>query len=410
MKRVVIVGSGVIGLSCAHFLCKRDVEVTILDAAAPGAGASEGNAGWVSPSLAGPVPSPGVVGESLRWMLKGDSPLYIKPTLDIRRIRWLIRLLRNCNEPAYRAGLLATARLGERTFELFDELEEDGVDFEHHSSGLLFAFLDADRRAHVLEDLEMVRSFGYSPETFGGRDLRYIEPALSSDIKSGILLEQERQVRPETLVTGLTKWLLGTDADIRVASPVTGVVRSGGKVAGVVTPDGEIEADEFIVAAGAHSGAVARLFGVKVPMEAGKGYSLHLEPPPVEVRHALYLYEARVGVTAFDRALRLAGTMEFSGLNSHLAPKRLGALNSAAERYLRDWPEGTEGRPWTGMRPMTPDGLPVIGRGAENVTIASGHAMLGVTLAPVTGHLVAELITTGKTPTVLEPFTPTRFS
>jgi D-amino-acid dehydrogenase len=102
--------------------------------------------------------------------------------------------------------------------------------------------------------------------------------------------------------------------------------------------------------------------------------------------------------------------MEFSGLNSHLAPKRLGALNTAAGRYLRDWPEGTKGRAWTGMRPMTPDGLPVIGRGAENVTIASGHAMLGVTLAPVTGHLVAELIATGKPPPVLEPFTPTRFS
>ena len=410
MKRAVVIGGGVIGLSCGYSLTKRGLDVTILDAAAPGAGASEGNAGWVTPSLAGPVPSPGVVGDSLKWLLKSDSPLYIKPTLDPRRVRWLLRLLRNCNEPAYKAGLLAVARLGERTFELFDMMESDDVDFEHHRAGMLFAFLDADRREHVLEDLAEMCSFGYSPVALSPSDLRYEEPGLSPAVRAGILLSQERQVRPETLVTGLAKWLLRAGVDIRGATPVTGVVSSGSKVEGVETPDGVLEADEFVVAAGALSGQVARLFGVRLPMEAGKGYSLHFEPPPVEIRHALYLYEARVGATPFDGALRLAGTMEFSGFNSRLAPKRLGALYDAAPRYLQGWPEGTEGRAWTGMRPMTPDGLPAIGRAGENLTIASGHAMLGVTLAPVTGDLVGELIATGTEPDVLRPFTPTRFS
>jgi D-amino-acid dehydrogenase len=410
MARAVVIGGGVIGLSCGYSLRKRGLDVTILDAAAPGAGASEGNAGWVTPSLSGPVPSPGVVGDSLKWLLKSDSPLYVKPTLDPRRIRWLLRLLRNCNEPAYRAGLLATARLGERTFELFEAMEEDDVDFEHHRAGMLFAFLDPDHRTHVLDDLEMMRPFGYSPVELGADDIRDVQPGLSSDIKAAILLAEERQVRPETLITGLAKWLLREGADLRVASPVTGVVRAGGRVTGLEVPDGILDGDEFVIAAGAHSGRVARLFGARVPMEAGKGYSLHFEPPPVDISHALYLYEARVGATPFDGALRLAGTMEFSGINSRLAPKRIGALYDAASRYLDGWPEGTEGRAWTGMRPMTPDGLPVIGRLGQNVTIASGHAMLGVTLAPVTGELVAELIATGTEPQVLEPFTPTRFS
>ena len=409
MERVVVIGGGVIGLSCGYSLRKRGLEVAILDAAAPGAGASEGNAGWVTPSLAGPVPSPGVVGDSFRWLLKSDSPLYVKPTLDPRRIRWLIRLLRNCNEPTYRAGLEATARLGERTFELFDALADDDVDFEEHRAGMVFAFLDIANRAHVLDDLEQMRPYGYSPVALSGSDLRFVEPGLSRSIQGGILLAQERQVRPETLVTGLTKWLLREGCDVRVASPVHGVVRSGGRVTGVEIPDGVLEGDEFVIAAGAHSGRVARMFGAKVPMEAGKGYSLHFEPPPVEISHALYLYEARVGATPFDGALRLAGTMEFSGLNARMAPKRVNALKAAGSRYLEEWPEGTEGRAWTGMRPMTPDGLPVIGRLEDNVTIASGHAMLGVTLGPVTGDHVGELIATGNAPDVLRPFAPGRF-
>ena len=283
MKRAVVIGGGVIGLSCGYSLRKRGFEVTILDAAAPGAGASEGNAGWVTPSLAGPVPSPGVVGDSFRWLLKSDSPLYVKPTLNPRRIKWLLQLLRNCNEPKYRAGLDATARLGERTFELFDTLADDDVDFEQHRAGMVFAFLDIENRAHVIDDLEQMRPYGYSPVALSGTDIRFVEPGLSDRIQGGILLSQERQVRPETLVTGFTKWMLREGVDVRVASPVTGVVRSGGRITGVQIPDGILEGDEFVIAAGAYSGHVARSFGQRVPMEAGKGYSLHFEPPPVEI-------------------------------------------------------------------------------------------------------------------------------
>ena len=170
-----------------------------------------------------------------------------------------------------------------------------------------------------------------------------------------------------------------------------------------------IEGDEFLIAAGAHSGDLARLLGCRVPVQAGKGYSLHYEPAPLEIGHALYLYEARVGATPLDGAVRFAGTMEFSGTNVRIRERRVQAIAAAAERYLTDWPADAPGRAWAGMRPMTPDGLPVIGRLTENVTIASGHAMLGVTLAPATGDVVAELITTGRAPEVIKPFDPNRF-
>lgn len=409
MKRAVVIGGGVVGLACAYSLRKRDYEVTIVDAQAPGAGASEGNAGWVTPSLSMPVPAPGVVGQSLRWMLRSDSPLYIKPTLDPRRIAWLVRLLRNCNERRYAHGLDATARLNSRTFELFDELEAGGVEFEMHRGGLLFCFLDPSHAPHVLSDLKKVAHLGYSPVLLDGKGVTALEPSITPDVRAGIYVEQERQVRPESLVTGYVKRLLDEGADVRVATPIAGFERHRGKVVAARNGDGVIEGDEFVIATGAHAGRLTRTLGRRVPVDAGKGYSLHFEPAPVEIAHGLYLYEARVGATSFDGALRFAGTMEFSGINTDMNERRVAAIEKAARHYLTGWTDDARGRAWAGMRPMTPDGLPVIGRVADNVTIASGHAMLGVTLAPATGEAVADLIE-GADPEVLRPFDPLRFS
>ena len=410
MKRAVVVGAGVIGLACAYSLCKRDYDVTIVDAARPGAGASDGNAGWITPSLSMPVPAPGMVGQSLRWMLRSDSPLYIKPTLDPRRIKWLFGLLRNCNETSYLHGLEATACLNERTFELFDALQADGVEFEMHKAGLLFCFLDPGKREHLLDDLARIEVLGYSPLSMSRLQMQDLEPQLADQVEEGILVEEERQVRPESLVSGYVKRLSEEGVELVVGSPVGGFEQSGGSIVGVTNGEGSIEADEIVIAAGAHTGRLARQLGVRLPIDAGKGYSLHYEPAPIEVDHALYLYEARVAVTPFDGAIRLAGTMEFSGINTLLQPKRVDAIERSAGRYLRGWPADAKGRAWAGMRPIAPDGLPVIGRIAGNVTVASGHSMLGVTLAPVTGELVAESIAEARTPDVLRPFDPLRFT
>ncbi len=407
-KRAVVIGAGVIGLACAYSLQRRDYEVTIVDAQSPGAGASEGNAGWITPSLSMPVPSPGVLGQSLRWIARSDSPLYVKPTLNPRRVAWLVRLLRNCNTKAYERGLEATLDLNAKTFELFDELEAEGVEFEVHRAGLLFCFLDHHNLDHVLDDLGSTRRLGYSPRSLDASAMRAIEPRLAPDVRCGIYLEQERQVRPESLVTGYVKRLLDGGTDIRVASPISGFQRSGDRVVGVQNGESVIEGDEFIIAAGAHSGKLARSLGRRVPIDAGKGYSLHFEPPPIELSTALYLYEARVGATPLDGAIRFAGTMEFSGINTKMNERRVRSIEAAARRYTSEWTDSATGRPWVGMRPMMPDGLPAIGRIAKNVTIASGHSMLGVTLAPVTGEKVAELLT-GRQPGGLESFDPLRF-
>jgi D-amino-acid dehydrogenase len=275
---------------------------------------------------------------------------------------------------------------------------------------LLFCFFDESNAAHVLEELEAVAGLGYRPVELDAGDVRGMEPCVSTGVRAGIYLEEERQVRPESLVTGYLKRLLDEGVDVRVASPIGGFEVDRGRVTAARNGHDVIEGDEFVIAAGVHSGRLARSVGARIPIDAGKGYSLHYEPEPVTLSHALYLYEPRVGVTPFDRSVRLAGTMEFSGINKRLEPTRVAAIAAAAERYIEGWPREADGRAWTGMRPMTPDGLPVIGRIADNVTIASGHAMLGVTLAPVTGDLVARSIADGEPPAVLGPFDPLRFT
>lgn len=410
-QRVTIIGGGIIGLCSAFYLAERDHAVTVLESDGFGAGASHGNAGWITPSLSGPVPAPGVVGQSLRWMFRGDSPLYIKPRFDPALLTWLLRFWRNCSQRVFQSGLKATAELNQQTFELFDSLA-DRIDFERHETGLLFAFTDRTKLEHHLEALELMRPFGYSPEILSPEAAAALEPALRPDLPGAIWIEQERHVRPDALITALVKALIDLGVELRPGSPVTGFRINGRRVHSVTTPDGDIASDAFLIAAGVETTPLARMLGTRIPIVAGKGYSIDFEPPPIAIRHSLYLYESRVAVTPLTGVVRLAGTMEFSGLNGHLDAVRIQAVKRAANRYLQGWSASVEGaQPWAGMRPMTPDGLPVIGPlpRLDNAYVASGHAMLGVTLGPATGHAVAEMIGRQAVPNVLRPFDPGRF-
>jgi D-amino-acid dehydrogenase len=253
-----------------------------------------------------------------------------------------------------------------------------------------------------------------------GDDLRELEPSLSETVVGGYWLPRERSLRPDTLVRGLVDYLLERGVEVLRNTLVSGIETTG-KLATAVFADGKrIPAGTVVVAAGAWTPRLLKPLRVNVPIEAGKGYSIDLAPAPAlpqPVSRPLYLHETRVAITPLDGMIRLAGTMEFSGLNHDLRPARVDAIARSAGWAIAGWPDqtpisGTGVRIWTGPRPMTPDGLPVIGwlPGYTNLAVASGHAMLGVTLAPATGEAVAELITTGRTPEVIAPFAPARFT
>lgn len=413
MAKTIIVGGGVIGLASAFELHRRGSEVTVLDMGDFGAACSSGNAGWITPSLSAPVPAPGLVLDSMKWMLSRDSPLYIKPAAVPQLAPWLFRFWRHCNPRDYQAGFEATVRLGQNIMQQYDSLVDAGVEFEMHQTGLLYAFMDLEYMKRASDELMQMQQFGYQlPVIMHALELHDFEPSLTDRVMGGVWVREERHVRPETLTAGLVGWLAAAGVDLRSHVEVTGLRRQGDSIRAVETAAGTLEADEVLIAAGAWSGELAAMAGVGLPMQAGKGYNITVQQPEIEVRHSIYFSEARIACTPFNDALRLAGTMEMSGINTELDTRRVDAIRRGADRVLKNWRRGAGETTWAGMRPMTPDGLPVIGRapGYDNLFFATGHAMMGVSLAPATAAVIADVMR-GDTPDMdLAPFDPARFA
>jgi D-amino-acid dehydrogenase len=410
MRTVVVVGGGVIGLTTAYHLAREGASVVVLDARATGLGASAVNAGWFVPAEAMPVPGPGMVVRSLKWMLRADSPLYIRPSADPAFWSFMVRMWRRCNAADQRAGFEAHLRLAQDTARVLDEYRADGVDFEMHESGLLMAFLERGNLDHHVRSLDLVRAFGLEPQVLVGDDVRVHEPLLSDRVRGGIHYPLERHLDPRALAVGLHKRLLDLGVEIVESRPVTGVRHTGDHVTAVTTAQGDHSADAYVLAAGGWTGPVSRLFGHPLPVRPGKGYSV--EVAPVGLRGATNLSDAKVALTPFSDRLRIAGTMEFGGLDEDVDQVRAGAVLRAPAAYLREWDvvAGAAGAR-AGIRPMTPDGLPVIGRlgRLDNAYVTSGHGMLGVTLAAGSAQAVTDLVLHGTTPAVLAPFDPARF-
>lgn len=409
-----MVGAGVIGLACAYSLKKRGRDVIVLEKGEPGGACSKGNAGWITPSISAPIPAPGLTLTSLKWMLQSDSPLYISPTAAPGLARWLWRFWRYCNPRDFIHGLNAVAELNRNTLSSFDELERDGVEFELHRSGMLCVFLNERYMRRMLAEFDHYRRYGYRvPTPVRGADLLRLEPALSDAVTAGFVVEEEFHVRPESLIAGYADRLRRMGVEIRSGVEVTGAngARAGDRVRGVETSSGLVEGDEVLVAAGAWSGQVLAPFGVSLPVQAGKGYSITLNGAEPRLIRPLYLGEARVGGSPFDGATRFAGTMELSGVNETLDRRRIAGIRTGIGRYLRQPVNEGEGIEWVGMRPLTPDGLPLLGRvpGYRNLSVATGHAMLGITMAPVTGEAMADVITGTASLAALAPFAPGRF-
>ncbi len=302
-----MIGAGVIGLFAAYELARRGDQVVVYDKGHPGAACSAGNAGWVVPSFSGPLPAPGLVASTLWSVVSPASPVYVRPGLDLDLARWLWGFWRYCNRRDYEAGYDAIATLNRQTMARFDALEADGVEFEMHRTGLLFAFLSEASRDHHLNDLARLPRHGYAPpRELSGAEVRQMEPGLSPAVIGGLFLEGERHVRPETLTAGLAHRLAAMGAQMRPGVEVTGVVRRAGEVRAVVTREGEDAADRVLLAAGAWSGILARRIGFRLPLLTGKGYSITVTRPTLRLSRALHLSEARVACSPFHDALRIA--------------------------------------------------------------------------------------------------------
>jgi D-amino-acid dehydrogenase len=412
--RVVVVGGGVVGLCCAYELMRSGAEVTVVERDHCGRAASLGNAGWVVPSLSAPMPAPGITTQALKMIFNSDGPLRLRPRLDPDFLRWCWRFWRNSTQEHYEAGLKALLRLNEQTIQLYKDLRTSGVEFEMHESGLLIATLSEETLEEYAELLEAVKAAGYSGkvELLRKEPLLEVEPALSDAVVGAVYAKDDLHVRPDTLVSGLAGHLISKDVRVLEDTEVYGLEPAGKGEWLVTTSREKLAAERVVVAAGMWSSELLAKLGVRIPLEAGKGYSVTARGRGTKPRHAMKLAEPNVACSPFEEAVRISGIFELGGRDLFVNRRLLKGVLRSASLFLRDWVMEEPRFEWAGLRPSTPDDLPLIGTvpGFENLYVATGHGMLGVTLAPATAATMVPLVLENKLPSVLEPFRVDRFA
>jgi D-amino-acid dehydrogenase len=409
---VLVLGGGVIGLSCALSLLEAGRSVIVLEQGTAGCAASHGNCGTLTPSHAAPLALPGTLALALRWLLKPDAPLRIAPRADAALLRWLASFALRCN---WRDALHATAAkapLLARSRELVGELvRRECIECEFESSGTLNVYRDAAAFDQACALHERFAAVAPPVEVLGAQATLAREPALKPGVAGSLFNPGDASLRPDRYVAGLARLVRARGGVIEEGARVDGFERDANGIAGVATTRGRRQGRDIVLALGARSPRLARSLGVHLPIQPGKGYSITFSRPAICPRIPLTLKDPSVCVTAWASGYRLGSTMEFAGYDERLNRTRLDALRRGAAAFLHE-PEGaTVNEEWYGWRPMTPDDLPLIGRAAAipNLVIASGHGMLGMTMSAGTGLLVSEIVC-GKPPQIdITPFDPARF-
>ena len=404
---VAVIGGGAIGLWAAYFLHQQGRAVTVLDRGAIGAACSWGNAGYVSPSHVVPLAAPGVVTQGLGWLLDPESPFYIKPRPDLDLVRWLWHFLRAGTAEHVERSAPVFADLGLRSVALYAALAET-LDIGFEPSGLLMLHRTEAGAAKNRALTESARAVGLEVDVLAPDAVRALEPTVADGI-GGVFFPQDAVVDPARMTAALHRHLEAEGVRFLPHTEVTGAERREGRIASIQTTQGELRPETVVLAAGAWSAAFGKCVGLRLPVQPAKGYSVTITPEGRMPRLPVLLSEAKVGVTPLPEGrLRFAGTLELAGLDARVNERRVAAILRAVPEYLEPF-EHVNADPaaaWAGFRPCTPDGLPLIGTpdGIANLVVATGHAMLGISLAPATGTLVAALVA-GTTP----PFDPTPF-
>ncbi len=412
-KSVAIVGGGVIGAACAYYLSRHGLAVTIVDSGEFGHGCSHANCGFVCPSHVLPMAAPGAVTMGLKALVARNSPLKIRPRLDPALWSWFWQFTRCCNARQMLVAGSAIQALLASSRQLYDELlVAERIECEWEAKGLLFVFQTPAACEHyaATDDL-MGREFGIRARRLGSDELAAFEPALKPNLPGAWLYDTDAHLRPDRLMAELKRVLVARDVTIREQCAAKSLVHERGRARAVTTADGPIEADAFVIAAGALSPHWSGDLGCRLPIQPGKGYSITMPRPARCPSVPIIFEEHRVAVTPFQSGYRLGSTMEFAGYDTTLRPERIELLKSAARLYLHQPLAEPVQEEWYGWRPMTPDSLPIMGvsPALSNVWIAAGHNMLGLSMAPATGRLIAELIAGDKPHIDPRPYAPTRF-
>ena len=412
MKKCIVIGGGIIGLCTAYYLQKEGHEVTVIDQSGMDEGASYVNAGYISPSHIVPLSAPGIVKKGIQWMFDPSSPFYVKPRLDADFLRWAWAFNKSCTHKHVNRSIPVIRDIAVFSHELFEEIEkEPGFDFQFEKKGLLMLCKTEKMLEEEIKVAQLARDVHLESKVLNKEELRFMEPLVSEDVIGATYYSCDSHTTPQEFMNNMKKHLLAQGVEIKANEKVLDIQIKDSAIGKVVTSQGSYMADEYILAAGSWTGFIAKKLGMRLLLQAGKGYRINVNRD-TKISLPAILAEAKAAVTPMNGFTRFAGTMEIAGISDTINPVRVKAIAKAAQDYYQDMSithEEIEDAS-SGLRPLSPDGLPYIGRTQKcpNLTIATGHAMMGWTMAAGTGKLVAEIISETKTSLDLNPLSPDR--
>ncbi|WP_318342955.1 NAD(P)/FAD-dependent oxidoreductase [Flagellimonas baculiformis] len=413
MKKVIVVGGGISGLFSAYYLVKEGYEVTVLDQTDMTSGASYINAGYITPSHFIPLAAPGIITQGLKWMLDSSSPFYIKPRWDMEFFRWALLFKKSATATKVKKAIPVIMELNLKSRDLYEEIRSaQHFDFHYERKGVLMAYCSNKAEEEEHEVAEQAIQKGLDVSVLSKEALHEIQPGFSDQVKGAVHYTCDAHMTPHHFMQQLKDWLQLQGVRFRTGQKVEEVTVEGKKITAMKAQNTVYEADEFVLACGSWTSKLAAALGLNVPIQGGKGYSMDVERP-TGITLPTILVDARMAITPMDGFTRFAGTMEFSGNNDTIQKERVEALAKAVKAHYQNVEilQAEKDKATSGLRPVSPDGLPYIGKTSKynNLVIASGHAMMGWSLGPITGKLVAQEISGTKTSVDLTPLSPDRF-
>lgn len=414
MKSVGILGGGISGLFSAYYLIREGYQVTIIEKGSFQDGCSFGNAGMIVPSHIIPLAQPGMIAKGMRWMLNSESPFYVKPRLSWELGKWGYLFWKHSNPAHVKYSIPILRDISLLSKRLFQELsEQDELAFGWKEKGLLMLFKDASTRHELEEEATIATRAGITAHVLSGTEVQELEPDVKVDVEGGVFYPGDAHIYPNELIQNLVKLLRLKGVLILENESVEDFEIRDARITSVSTQAGTYQFDEVVVAAGSWSPLLTQKLGISLPLQGGKGYSFMEPEVKSTIKIPAIMMEARATATPMGGGIRFAGTLEVAGTDMNINMNRVKGIHQAIKNY---YPELDVTFPkkedvWRGLRPCSPDGLPYIGRvqGFKNLTLATGHGMMGVSLGPATGKLVAEIVSSQATSIPVSPFDPRRF-
>ena len=411
-KEVIIVGGGIIGLATAYYLNLEGHDVSVIDQDKIKSGASHINSGYLTPSHIIPLAAPGMISKGFRWMFNNSSPFYIKPRFDLDLVNWGMKFIKSCTSEHVQKSMKSILDINLLSKKLFIEMQQsNNFDFHLESKGLLMAYKTSLAEREEAKAASWAKDLGIIVKQLSKEEILKIQPKVPMEVAGAFMYESDAHTTPELFMNNLKNHLMSRGLKFFLDTVVTSFQKKEKKIEALNTNKGIFKADEFVIATGAWTEGILKELGIKLSIQAGKGYSFDVKNITGLSIPAI-LSEAKVAVTPMSGFTRFGGTMEISGINSKINSRRVLSIVNAAKEYYPgiEIPLTSVDKARSGLRPLSTDGLPFIGRHSsfKNLVLASGHAMMGWSLGPATGKLITELVS-GYDPSLdLKPYSPER--